>query len=83
MANLITVTSFTSLSQALNGNGDGETAVPSLINVRGIVEVKTRTTPYLTTGITDVKYNYQVGNQIFVINLIVTEASSAIATAAG
>jgi hypothetical protein len=82
MSNLITVTTFTSLSQSINGNGDGAAAVAKLINVRDIVEVKTRTTAYLTTGVTDVKYKYQVNNQLFVITLIVTESQAALLTAA-
>jgi hypothetical protein len=80
MSNLINVTSFTSLSKTLAGTGDGPTAVTKLINVSKIVDVKTRLVPYLTTGITDIIYKYEVNNMSYLIPLIVTEALSVIQT---
>ena len=82
MANLISLTSFTTPSNVLEGKADGATASAVLINVNRIVSVKTRATAYLTTGITDVVYDYRINGVQFFVALIVTEARAAILTSA-
>lgn len=82
MANLITVTTFSSLSQAINGPKEATTATPLVINVKNILAVKTRTNPLNTTGITDVLYELPYNQSKLQVTLVVTEAAAAIVTAA-
>lgn len=79
MANLITVNSFNELSIV---GTNGKVAKPISINVKNIIGVKTRTNPYLTTGVTDILYSLPVNNTNYQVNLIVTETASAVVTAA-
>lgn len=82
MANLLNLTSFTNPSQTLNGNGDGKTATAILINVNKIISVTTRPTAYLGTGITNVLYAYRINETETQVNLIVTQALSAVLASA-
>lgn len=79
MGNLITLTSFSPVS---NPPTAGATASAVLVNVSRIISVKTRTTAYNTTGVTNVVYALPVNNTFAQIELIVTEAQAAILTAA-
>jgi len=78
MANLITVTTFSSLSQAINGQAEATTATAVIINVKNIISVKTKVTAFQTTGVTDVLYEYPVNEAVFQVRLICTETAAAI-----
>lgn len=79
MATLITVNSFTPLD---NISSDKNAASSVTINTSRIVSVKTRGTAYRTTGVTDLVYALPVNQKTYIVNLIVTEAASALITAA-
>lgn len=79
MATLITVTSYSKLA---NQDTTGLTTSPLVINTSRIISVSTRATPYNTNGITNVLYALPVNQATYQVNLVVTEAASAIQTAA-
>lgn len=80
MAQLITVTAWNKLTPTPDSYN--KTATSLVLNVRNILAVKTRTTAYQTTGVTDILYEFPVNEARYQVNLIVTEALSAIVTAA-
>lgn len=81
MANLITVTTYSSLTQAVNGKAPALPAVATVINVRKIISVKARTNTVLPLGVSVVLYEFPVNEAVTQVELICTEAVSAIVTA--
>lgn len=80
MANLISVTSFSGVS---NGpTNDGTTASEVLINVENIISVKALDTAYETTGVTLVNYNVPTNNTVYQVGLIVEETVAEVLAAA-
>lgn len=82
MANLIVVTTFSPMSQAINGQAEAKVATAITINVANIISVKTRPTAFQTTGITNLVYALPVNESMQQVTLICTEAATAIVTAA-
>lgn len=82
MANLITVTTFSPMAQAINGQAEAKVATAITINVKNIISVKTRTAAFQTSGVTNLVYALPVNESMQQVTLICTEAASAIVTAA-
>lgn len=53
------------------------------INTNEIIGIETRTTPYQTTGVTNILYNYQDNNMSSTILVIVTDSLASLTTAVG
>lgn len=82
MANLISLTSFTALDPNNTDPRATGAATSVIINTKNILSVKTRATAFRTTGVTDVVYELPVNRSRQSIVLVVTEAASAVVTAA-
>lgn len=79
-ATLIQVTSWNKLSYLPEQYT--ATAVTVLINPARIVSVQTRATPYNTTGVTNIIYEFPFNQMRYQVQLVVTETQAAILTAA-
>lgn len=77
-ATLIQINSFTPIKF---GAQDGTVAIAISINPNFIVGVRTKVQPYLTTGITEILYQFVVNNMKATVPLVVTQTAAAILTA--
>lgn len=78
MANLITINTYSSLNQAVNGKAPALPAVETVINVNKIISITERTSTTLPLGVSVVLYEYPVNQSVLQIELICTETVAAI-----
>lgn len=78
MANAITVNTYSSLSQSLNGKAPALPAVPVVINVNKIISITTRTNTALPLGISSVTYEVPINESSTQVELICIETRAAL-----
>lgn len=84
MAQFIQVTTFTDATKWETGTADAATGAAKtiLLNVSRILSIQTRPAAFRTSGITNILYVYPKNEATQQVTFIVTEAQSALLTAA-
>lgn len=78
MANLITVTTYSSLSQSQNGKPAALPGVATVINVDKIISITTRSNTALPLGVSVVLYEVPINEASTQVELICTETRAAL-----